>query len=66
MGSLGEDEIAVERGMDIAGVLAACPEPLADDLPDDLIEVGDADHLIDSVTAGRVFLVAGDALIDAA
>lgn len=66
IGPLGEDEISVARGTDITHVLAARPDSLPGDVPDDLIEVADADHLIDSATAGRVFLVSGDALIDAA
>ena len=64
-GPLGADEVPVQRGHRAADVAKAL-ETAERRLPDNLIDEPDPQHLIDSSGAGRVVLVTGENLIEAA
>ncbi len=59
-------EVKVARGDRLAIVVSHRPQPLADDPPENLIADVEPSHLIDGVNSGRVLLVNGDDLIEAA
>lgn len=65
LGPLGPDEVPAHRGLRIEEVLlsAAATSPSA---PDSIMDQPDPDHLIDSSGAGRVLLVTGEQVIEAA
>jgi len=67
VGPLGEDEVQVGRGARLQDVLAARKANIAlDGVPEHLIDEADSEHLLDSINAGHIILLAGDTLIEAA
>ncbi len=64
-GSLGADELSVSRGETLADILLRVPS-VAVSLPDNVLGVVEADHLIDFYSAGSVVLVHSEQLVDAA
>lgn len=64
VGPLGSEEAADSRGLRAAKLLESYD--YAAGTPNNILDEGEPDHLIDSITAGRVFLVAGEQIIEAA
>lgn len=64
IGPLGSAEVQGARGLRARDILRT-PAPTTT-MPDNILDEATPDHLIDSATAGRIFLIAGDYIIEAA
>lgn len=64
IGPLGSTEVEGSRGLRARDILGAPVAAVS--MPDNILDEASYDHIIDSATAGRIFLIAGDYIIEAA